>query len=32
MMPHPERVADEELKNTDGKILFESILNKVFAL
>ncbi len=28
MMPHPERAADEELGNTDGRILFESILNK----
>lgn len=29
MMPHPERAADEELGNTDGRILFESILKKV---
>ena len=29
MMPHPERAADTELNNTDGKILFESILNDV---
>lgn len=27
MMPHPERAADVELKNTDGKLIFESILN-----
>ena len=27
MMPHPERAADAELGNEDGKILFESILN-----
>jgi phosphoribosylformylglycinamidine synthase len=27
MMPHPERAADEVLNNTDGKLLFESILN-----
>lgn len=27
MMPHPERAADEILNNTDGKLLFESILN-----
>ena len=27
MMPHPERAADSELNNTDGKILFENILN-----
>ena len=29
MMPHPERAADSELSNTDGKILFESILAQV---
>ncbi|MCB0396600.1 MAG: phosphoribosylformylglycinamidine synthase subunit PurQ [Flavobacteriales bacterium] len=29
MMPHPERAADEELGNTDGKWLFESILQTV---
>ena len=29
MMPHPERASDTELKNTDGKILFESILDYV---
>ena len=29
MMPHPERAADPELKNEDGKILFESILDGV---
>ena len=27
MMPHPERAAEEVLGNTDGKLLFESILN-----
>ena len=27
MMPHPERAADQELKNQDGKILFESALS-----
>ena len=27
MMPHPERASDTELNNTDGKILFKSILN-----
>ncbi len=27
MMPHPERAADEVLNNTDGKLIFESILN-----
>ncbi|MBT3418529.1 MAG: phosphoribosylformylglycinamidine synthase subunit PurQ [Flavobacteriales bacterium] len=31
MMPHPERAADIELKNTDGKILFDSILNSVLS-
>ena len=29
MMPHPERAADESLKNTDGRALFESLLNLV---
>lgn len=29
MMPHPERAADEELGNTDGKCLFESITSLV---
>jgi len=27
MMPHPERAADDELGNTDGRAIFESILN-----
>ena len=27
MMPHPERAADDELGNTDGRILFESLLS-----
>jgi phosphoribosylformylglycinamidine synthase len=31
MMPHPERAADEVLNNTDGKLIFESILNIVNA-
>ena len=31
MMPHPERAADQELSNQDGKGLFESILNKVLS-
>ena len=26
MMPHPERAADHELQNTDGRKLFESVL------
>lgn len=30
-MPHPERAADTALGNTDGKILFESILTAVLA-
>lgn len=29
MMPHPERAADGELSNTDGRLIFESILNLV---
>lgn len=29
MMPHPERAADQELNNTDGRVLFESILDSV---
>ena len=29
MMPHPERAADENLNNTDGKLFFESLLNLV---
>lgn len=31
MMPHPERAADPELNNTDGRVLFESILSLVNA-
>ena len=31
MMPHPERAADENLGNLDGKALFESILAAVSA-
>lgn len=31
MMPHPERAADQELSNTDGRFIFESILNLVKA-
>ena len=30
MMPHPERAADKELNNQDGKLLFESILSSIF--
>ena len=32
MMPHPERAADENLGNTDGRALFESILKNVMAV
>lgn len=31
MMPHPERAADDQLFNTDGRRLFESILSEVTA-
>ncbi len=31
MMPHPERASDKELNNSDGKLIFESILNLVKA-
>ncbi len=31
MMPHPERAADQLLNNTDGKAIFESILQVVKA-
>lgn len=31
MMPHPERAADARLGNTDGRSLFESLLNLVTA-
>jgi phosphoribosylformylglycinamidine synthase subunit PurQ / glutaminase len=31
MMPHPERAADTILSNTDGKLIFDSILNLVKA-
>jgi phosphoribosylformylglycinamidine synthase len=29
MMPHPERCSDKELGNTDGRILFESLLQEI---
>lgn len=29
MMPHPERAADVNLSNEDGKLLFESILSQI---
>lgn len=28
MMPHPERAADAELSNVDGRLLFESIISR----
>lgn len=31
MMPHPERAADKELGNTDGLVIFESLLSLVNA-
>lgn len=31
MMPHPERAADSDLGNEDGRIIFESILSEVLA-
>ena len=31
MMPHPERASDAVLGNTDGKMIFDSILNTVLA-
>jgi phosphoribosylformylglycinamidine synthase len=31
MMPHPERASEMLLGNTDGKLIFESILNTVLA-
>jgi phosphoribosylformylglycinamidine synthase subunit PurQ / glutaminase len=32
MMPHPERAADPELYNTDGSLLFQSIMQGVSAI
>jgi phosphoribosylformylglycinamidine synthase len=29
MMPHPERASDDELGNTDGLLIFESILSSL---
>ena len=31
MMPHPERAAETELGNTDGRLMFESLLGHVMA-
>ena len=30
MMPHPERAAEEALNNTDGLLLFKSLVSKAF--
>jgi phosphoribosylformylglycinamidine synthase I len=32
MMPHPERTADVELGNTDGRRIFDSLMKNLFAL
>lgn len=32
MMPHPERAAEKELLNTDGKVLFESLISRVMEM
>ncbi len=32
MMPHPERASEKELLNTDGKIIFESLISKVLEM
>ncbi len=29
MMPHPERAADENLQNVDGKVIFESVFKEI---
>jgi phosphoribosylformylglycinamidine synthase len=29
MMPHPERAADFELENTDGRDIFEALLERI---
>ena len=29
MMPHPERAADAELGNTDGRLFFESLIKEI---
>lgn len=29
MMPHPERAADDELGNTDGRLIFESLIKYI---
>jgi phosphoribosylformylglycinamidine synthase len=30
MMPHPERASEEDLGNTDGRLIFESLAISVF--
>ncbi|MBL0310110.1 MAG: phosphoribosylformylglycinamidine synthase subunit PurQ [Bacteroidetes bacterium] len=32
MMPHPERASEKELLNTDGRILFESLISRVMEM
>ncbi len=32
MMPHPERASEKELLNTDGKVLFESLVSRVLEM
>ena len=32
MMPHPERASEKALFNTDGKIVFESLISKVLEM
>lgn len=32
MMPHPERASEKQLLNTDGKVLFESLVSKVLEM
>lgn len=32
MMPHPERASEKSLLNTDGKILFESLISKMLEM
>lgn len=32
IMPHPERASDDELGNTDGRVIFESIIHHIMQL
>jgi phosphoribosylformylglycinamidine synthase len=32
MMPHPERASEKELANTDGRIIFESLISRVLEM